>query len=158
MAIVPFEATVYRILIASPGDVGPDREVITNVINEWNYFNANSQKKVILPVRWETHSAPLYGERPQGIINEQLVEQCDLLVGLFWTKIGTHTGIALSGTVEEIEYFRSTGKPAMIYFSDKPIVPGQINTDQFTQLNEYREKLTKNGFVGKYVDAQDLNM
>ena len=69
-----------------------------------------------MPVRWETHAHPVTGTRPQGAINDQLVAQADLLVGMFWTKIGTSTGVAVSGTAEEIDKIVAAGKPAMLYF------------------------------------------
>ena len=50
-------------------------------------------------------------------LNDQLVDRCDILVGMFWTKLGTSTGVAASGTVEEIDRFVAAGKPAMLYFS-----------------------------------------
>jgi hypothetical protein len=42
---------------------------------------------------------------------------------MFWTKLGTDTGVADSGTVEEIDQFVSAGKPALLYFSSRPINP-----------------------------------
>ncbi|GBF72372.1 hypothetical protein PA598K_00621 [Paenibacillus sp. 598K] len=151
-----FKADVYRILIASPGDVGTDRDIIPAVISEWNDLRASQSNVVILPVRWETHSAPLLGDRPQEVINQQLVKDCDLLVGLFWTRIGTHTGVAESGTVEEIEYFIKMGKPAMIYFCSKPAELDKIDIDQYKQLTEFKEKLRPLGLVESYTGTQDL--
>lgn len=34
-------------------------------------------------------------------------------MAMFWTKIGTNTGIAESGTVEEIDLFVGAAKPAV---------------------------------------------
>ncbi len=51
-----------------------------------------TKKSVLLPLRWETHTAPEYGTRPQEVINRAIVDECDLLVGIFWTRIGSHTG------------------------------------------------------------------
>ncbi len=45
------------------------------------------------------------GDRPQGIINEQLVNNCDIFIGIFWGRLGTRTGKTESGSVEEIEKF-----------------------------------------------------
>jgi len=61
-------------------------------------------------VRWETHSYPATGERPQGIINRQIVDSGHLLIGIFGNRVGTPTGEAQSGTIEEIEEFRKTGR------------------------------------------------
>ena len=47
-----------------------------------------------------THSRPQMGDRPQELINKQLVGHCDLLIGSFWTRLGTPTGRAESGTAE----------------------------------------------------------
>ena len=151
-----FNATVYRILIASPGDVGAERELISEVIYEWNALQSCRQNIVILPVKWETHSAPMLGDRPQEIINQQLVLDCDLLVGLFWTRIGTHTGASESGTVEEIESFIKQGRPVMLYFSSKPIDPTKINIPQYQKLDEFKTKMRPLGLIESYENESDF--
>ncbi|MGK1995208.1 hypothetical protein ACR92Y_28705, partial [Klebsiella pneumoniae] len=65
-----YQATVYRILIASPGDLGEERNIIPEVISQWNAVRSESSKTVVLPVKWETHSAPMMGSRPQEVINQ----------------------------------------------------------------------------------------
>jgi len=52
---------------------------------------------------WETHATPESRVRPQAAINRQLVRQCDILVGMFWTKVGTRAGVAESGTVDRTD-------------------------------------------------------
>jgi hypothetical protein len=42
------------------------------------------------------------GAPPQTIINQQVLDKFDLLVGVFWTRVGTSTENHLSGTIEEI--------------------------------------------------------
>jgi len=59
---------------------------------------------------------PEMSGRPQGIINQRLLKECDLLIAAFWTRIGSPAGVAASGTVEEIEEHLAAGKEAMIYF------------------------------------------
>lgn len=88
-----YQATVFKVMIASPGDVAAERNVIREVITEWNNVNADARRTVLLPVGWETHSVPEMGDRPQAIINKQILGGCDLLVGVFWTRLGTETGI-----------------------------------------------------------------
>jgi len=152
------ESKVYRILIASPSDIGEERNIITEVISEWNDLHSKNTQIVLLPVRWETHSAPMLGDRPQEIINNQIVKDCDLLVGLFWTRIGTHTGKADSGTKEEIDYFIKSRKPAMIYFSSQPVEPIKIDMVQFEKLKVLKEDLKKKGLIENYSSAQDLKV
>jgi hypothetical protein len=69
---------------------------------------------------------PETGVRPQDAINRQLVADCELLLGMFWTKLGTSTDVADSGTVEEIDQFVRTNRPAMLYFSRRPIDPTKM--------------------------------
>lgn len=151
-----FDAKIFRILVASPGDVGEERNVIPEVVNEWNAVNAFAAKIVLMPVKWETHSAPLLGGRPQSIINEQLVKDCDLLVGVFWTRIGTSTGVSVSGTAEEIEQFVDSKKPVMLYFSQSPIDPDKIEIDQFTILKNFKEKMRLKGLTETYANIPDF--
>ena len=98
-----YDSKVYRVLIATPSDVEEEREIITNAIQNWNDLYPFSKKVVLLPLKWETHTAPDYGERPQEIINKAIVDDCDILVGCFWTRIGSPTGEEESGTIEEIK-------------------------------------------------------
>src|SRR5271165_6058547 len=98
-----YSCRVYRILIASPSDVEAEREIAVSVIQEWNNLHSYDRKVALLPLRWETHTAPEYGTRPQEVINRAIVDECDLLVGIFWTRVGTPTGIADGGTLEEID-------------------------------------------------------
>lgn len=153
---MPFDAKVFRVLIASPGDVGEERSVIPEIINEWNAVSSVQTKSILMPVKWESHSAPLLGNRPQAIINEQLVNECDLLVGVFWTRIGTHTGVSVSGTAEEIEQFVDKNKPVMLYFSQSPVDPDKIEIDQFTVLRKFKEKMRLKGLTETYSGIPDF--
>src|SRR5688572_29161035 len=114
---MPFQATAYRVLIASPSDVPDERKLANEIVHQWTAIHGASTQTVLLPVMWETHTAPEMGDRPQSIINRQIVDDSDALVGIFWTRIGTPTGVAESGSVEEIERFINSAKPAMLYFS-----------------------------------------
>lgn len=151
-----FDAKVFRVLIASPGDVGEERNVIPEVINEWNAVSAAQAKSILMPVKWESHAAPLLGGRPQEVINEQIVKDCDLLVGVFWTRIGTHTGVSVSGTAEEIEQFVALNKPVMLYFSQSPVDPDKIEIDQFTTLRSFKEKMRLKGLTESYTGIPDF--
>src|SRR4051812_41832398 len=117
---MPYDAKVIKVFIASPGDVSTERQIIRDAINEWNTIHSEDKRVFLTAVGWETHAAPAMGERPQGIINSQILAGCDLLVAVFWTRLGSPTGKATSGTVEEIEAHVSSGKPAMLYFSSAP--------------------------------------
>jgi hypothetical protein len=118
-----YSARVFRILIASPSDVEEERDAVVSVIQAWNDLHSRTRALVLLPLRWETHTAPEYGTRPQEVINRTIVDDCDLVVGIFWTRLGSPSGEADSGTIEEIERASRASKPVMLYFSRAEINP-----------------------------------
>src|SRR6266852_3361076 len=122
---MPFTSETYRVLIASPSDLAEERQAATEAVNDWNAQHAADESVILLPVKWETHAMPQSRVRPQEAIDVQLVRRCDILIGMFWTKIGTSTGVAVSGTVEGIDQFVAVGKPALLYFSNRPIDPNK---------------------------------
>ncbi len=151
-----FKANTYRVLIASPSDLTEERQAATDAINDWNVLHALAESIVLLPVKWETHATPRSGVRPQQAINEQLVSNSDMLVGLFWTKLGTGTGVAESGTVEEIDQFVAAKKPAMLYFSSRPVDPGKIDVKQHAKLKKFKDATYKTALVGSFSSVDQL--
>lgn len=147
-----YQATVIKLMIASPTDVAQERQLVREVIQSWNAIHAEDQQIVIMPVGWETHASPQMGDRPQAIINRQVLKNCDLLVAVFWTRLGSPTGKAASGTVEEIEEHLAAGKPALLYFSSAPVLPGSVDNDQYSALQEFKESCKKRGLIEEYED------
>lgn|GEM_PF-764664 len=155
-SIMTYNATAVKIVIASPSDVPNERRIIRNVLSEWNNINAESSKVVLMPVGWETHSSPLMGSRPQQIINEQVLENSDVLIAVFWTRIGTPTGEAASGTIEEIQRHVDAGKPTMIYFSSAPVRPDSVDTEQFQLIKEFKSWCYEKGLVEGYETPEEF--
>ncbi len=153
---MPYNATVYKVMIASPNDVAHERSIIRDVLNEWNTVNSDSRKIVLLPIGWETHTSPEMGENPQEIINKQIAKDCDLLVGVFWTRIGTPTQSYLSGTVEEIEEHIAKDKPTMLYFSSAPIHPDIVDQSQYNELKKFKEACSTRGIYETYSDLSEF--
>lgn len=151
-----YSAAVYKVMIASPSDVSAERSIVRDVLSEWNVVNADLRKQVLLPVGWETHSVPEMGDRPQAIINKQILHDCDLLVGVFWTRIGTATGEYESGTVEEIEEHIKAGRPTMLYFSSAPVMPDSVDPEQYRRLKDFRQNCQSRGLYEPYSDVQDF--
>jgi len=147
---VSYSAAVLKVMIASPSDVEQERRIARDAIQEWNFTHSEDKAIVLMPVGWETHSSPSMEGRAQDIINKQILEGCDLLIAIFWTRIGTPTGESESGTVEEINEHISAEKPAMIYFSSVPVVPESVDSEQYSKLNEFREDLRSRGLIESY--------
>jgi hypothetical protein len=145
-----FTSTSYKVMIASPSDVDQERNQAREVIHEWNAIYAEDRRTVLLPVGWDTHAAPAMGARPQEVINERVLKGCDLLVAVFWTRVGSPTGKAISGTVEEIQEHLDAGKPAMIYFSNQPVRPDSVDDAQYKSLQQFKDWCRENGLVDEY--------
>lgn len=154
---MPFKSDTYRVLIASPSDLAEERQVSTDVINEWNALHAAAEQTVLLPIKWETHALPTTGVRPQTAINKHIVADADMLIGMFWTKLGTSTGVAASGTVEEIDQLVAAGKPAMLYFSSRPIDPNKIDVAQHEALRQFKSETYSTALVGSFKSLEDLH-
>ena len=85
--------------IASPGDVSVEREALAGLIAELNQVidAVAPEKKISLEaVDWKKDAVPS-GGRPQEVINKYIGEY-DILVGVMWTRFGTPSGVAGSGT------------------------------------------------------------
>ena len=151
-----FTSQTYRVLIASPSDLAEERQAATEAVNDWNAQHAVAESVVLLPVKWETHAKPQSGVRPQEAINRQLVRDSDILIGMFWTKLGTNTGVAESGTVEEIDQFVAWGKPALLYFSSRPIDPNKIDLKQHKKLKSFKDATYKKALTGGFSRVDEL--
>jgi hypothetical protein len=153
---MPFSATVYNVLIASPSDVPNERLAIAHALHDWNSLNAQKESVILQPVMWETHSAPAMGDRPQGLINNQVVRGCDMIIGAFWTRLGSPTGIEESGTVEEIKWFLKNKKPVMLYFSKSQADLDSIDLEQLKKLKEFKSSIRDKGIQDDYRGCDEL--
>src|SRR5437879_5257131 len=115
---------ILRIIVASPGDVQPERDALPAVIDELNRGIASERGLRLELSRCETDSYPeFHPEGPQGLIDELLrIEDSDILIGIFWKRFGTPTKDAQSGTQHEVlrayEAWKEKRSPQiMIYFN-----------------------------------------
>ena len=93
--------TLIRVLIASPNDVVDERKILTSVIEEINQTAGHADNIRLDPIKWETHSRPGFGEDAQDVINQQIGDDYDILIGIMWKRFGSPTRRAESGTEEE---------------------------------------------------------
>jgi len=153
---MPYNATVINVMIASPGDVATERNVIRTAIHDWNAVHSADRGVILVPVGWDTHSAPEMGDRAQAVVNKQVLQNCDLLVAVFWTRLGSPTGKAASGTVEELEEHLKAGKPAMLYFSNAPVRPESVDDAQYKALRDFRAACQQRGLVETYDSLEEF--
>lgn len=135
-----FNASVFRVLIATPSDLTEERDVIERCILQWTTKNAHHDGIVLLPIRWENSYSPTMSAAPQDALNAQFAHHCDMVIGSFWTRMGTPTRDYEGGAEEEIDWYISNNKPTMIYFSDKLVAPSQLVHEQHEKLEAYKKK------------------
>jgi hypothetical protein len=152
----PFAAQVVRVLLASPSDVAEERDRIAEVIHQWNADHAEDTRTVLMPVRWETHATAEAGGHPQEILNRQIVDTSHMLIGVFWTRLGTATPKSASGTAEEIGRMLDADKPVSLFFSSRPVRPDSIDQDQYTALREFRTATRETALTYDFEDLRDL--
>jgi hypothetical protein len=68
---------------------GGDSQVVHNTITRWNVDDGEAHGVTVVPMDWSTDTAADYGVRPQGSINEQLVDRADVVLAIFWTRLGS---------------------------------------------------------------------
>lgn len=151
-----YEANAIEVMIASPSDVVRERQIVRDVIAEWNAIHSRREKTCLMPTGWETHSSPALSGRAQELINERVLKHADLLVGIFWTRVGSPTGKSISGSIEEIERHLEAGKPVMLYFSTAPVVPSSFDKEQYDALEKFKEWAKGQGLVETFEDATDF--
>lgn len=143
-------------LIISPSDVEDERRAVTDTIVAWNAHAGQSLGVSIDPVRWESHSRPELGDRPQSIINRQLVDGCDFGIAIFWSRLGTPTGGHKSGSAEEIERLLAMNKNVMVYLKTAPIPQRSLRDDQYQRLQSFKKTLGSRGLYTNFETETDL--
>jgi len=142
-----FEAFVLKVLISTPGDTGEEVAAVAESLHGWNGSRAESAQVVLLPRHWKSDAVPrLGGAGGQGVINEQLVDDADIVIALFDSRLGQATAAAVSGTAEEIQRAVDAGKHVHVWFSNEPI-DRRADLDQLAALNEFRSGLQAGGRV-----------
>ena len=104
-ATVPDE---IRVFISSPDDIKPVRKAALRVIRELAQGKASSHGLNL--IGYDQDSIPPTtvnlnrGEVAEdGIVENEIFKSCDLLIVLFWRRLGTPTGKAISGTAQEFD-------------------------------------------------------
>jgi DNA-binding winged helix-turn-helix (wHTH) protein len=155
--------TVYKVFIASPGDVLRERKIAYKVMAEVNQIFEDQNKPYHLEVyAWERHVYPDLG-RPQEVILKQIpIDQCDIFIGAFWKRFGTPPGGRrphdnkpyLSGTEQEIDEAiearkkNVNGQPIIMLYRKMDLLPEDMSEDdhlQYAQVIKYFRQFEPGG-------------
>ena len=148
--------TQYDLLISCPGDVCDELEVIRESIERFNELYTDTLGIAIRPRYWKNSSYPKSGGHPQKLLNEEFIYDCDAAIAILWSRFGSPTDKYGSGTEEEIEIMLNSGKQVFMYFSDKPVPPSQLNSEQYSQVKAFKEKYSSRGLYFTYSSIDDF--
>ncbi|NYI40139.1 hypothetical protein [Demequina lutea] len=153
-----YPTLALHLLISAPGDVPFDEmATVRKTISQWNLNLGRAVGLTVLPVSWTEHAVAEFGERPQAILNHQIVEEADLAIAIFYDRLGTPTGEAESGTAEEIKVLVAAGKSVAVLASATPRAPLRgVALQERQRLDAYLNELRKVALVFEYANAADL--
>jgi len=147
-SVMPESVKLFRVFVASPGDVVEERERLVGVVAELNRTIGAKESARLELVRWETDVLPGIGADAQDVINAQL-EPVQVFIAILWNRLGTPTKRGRSGTVEEFERalasFSASGCPRlMLYFRQGE--PGDSPLEmQAREVAEFRSEVAQRG-------------
>jgi hypothetical protein len=153
-------ARIVRIFASSPSDVANEREQLANVVAE-----LNTTLRVLVPenpivlelIRWETHVHPDAGDDAQEVVARQIGDY-EVFLGIMWSRFGTPTTRAGSGTEEEFRTAyqgwldRRVPSHVLFYFCTDSIPADVVwkEAAQLAQVGHFREELSHRGLVWHY--------
>ncbi len=142
--------TKLTITLCGPGDVIREIGIAENVIDSWNRTSRTLTGCELACQHWNTHAVPDMKARGQEVINHQLIDKSDLVIAIFWARLGTPTGLADSGTVEEVQRAMARGIRVMLYFSDLAAPMQQGDEAQRAKVKDFRKRVMDTGFAWSF--------
>jgi formylglycine-generating enzyme required for sulfatase activity len=155
----PHKVDKYHIFLASPGDMGAERQAVRGFFEEYNRYTESNQGVHFTVIDWENYATAGVG-RPQQLITSQTVARfrpsLALVIGLMGQRFGIPSGTHESGTEEEFEWalqnYLKTGFPEIKWFFRKldhftapSVDPRKIQTalEQWTKVLNFKQRLQR---------------
>jgi CheY-like chemotaxis protein len=151
---MPKTVVTYSLLVSCPSDVQGALEHIEKAVSSFNRGFGESNGIRIDTRHWskDAYANIVKGKSAQDELNDQIVDDADMVVAVFWSRFGSPTKTYGSGTEEEIERMLDNGKPVMLYFIDRPLPMSLIDGEQITKIQEFKKRHQNDGL---YVVLQD---
>ena len=150
-----------RVVLVAPDDVELEIEALKDVIQQAN--NWRQPDSLVDAWWWHTNSGPgLHLEGPQGLADDRMsISESDLVVAVFWARLGTAVHDAPSGTAHELmkarQSWRANGRPDVwVYFSTRDVPQQAALDEQFRALTRFRENLPPEQSTWQFTDSENL--
>lgn len=155
---------VVRLVAVSPCDVSAERELLDEIVDELNRGVAPALGCRLSLWRWETDVHPgLHLEGPQGLIDAAMrIEQADVVVGIFWSRLGGAIDDGGSATEHELrrawDAWSEHQRPdVLIYFCQRAVMPSKSEEAlQLYSLLRFREAMPKEQFWCRYESPREF--
>lgn len=140
-----------KLFISCPSDIKDEIDSIRFIVEEINKTVGKQNDYTIDCLNWKFDTYTDIGDDPQAVINNQIDDEYDILVGLLWQRVGVPTLRDKSGTIEEINRAISNSlKEKLIYFKTTPPENlNQINLEQLSKINSFKMDLSNRGVLYK---------
>ncbi len=159
---MPRSLRVFDVFVASPADVSEERDYLEEAIRELNQTWQRRLGVLLNLIRWETSVYPGFGEDAQDVVSKALPKKVDIFVGILWTRIGTPTKRAQSGTLEEFEtaYAQWQEDPdsirLLVYFKKSvPDALDKIDPEQLSKVRNFEKSLPARGGLSWVFDTAE---
>lgn len=159
------KVNVLRIFLASPSDVKAEREMIFVLKEDLDQLIGMDKNIKFEIVNWERNTYPGKGIDAQDVINQQINNEYDIFIGIFWQRFGTPTNRYESGTLEEYENAKKKyendkeNTHIMMYFKTEGI-QNIYDTDieQLEKVKNFKNKISKEDGVlySEFEKTEDL--
>lgn len=151
-----FPVLMVQVLVAAPGDTEGARRVVRQALEDWNALNGEATGVAFQPIMWERDGVPEPADLARADLDRHLVEKADVIVGTFWTRLGTADGDRPSTTAEQILCAIAAGTPALVYFATQPVLPDAVDEDEYARLRAFRERLQDRALADTYDTEAEL--
>jgi len=151
---MPRHALAISVFLASPSDVDHERSVVASAIQDWNDIHSRNRHVFFELIRYERSISAGMGADGQDVINMQVDDDYDLLIALFWNRLGSPTGRDVSGTIEEykraLERYKNGEKiDIAFFFKDYPVDLRRTDVSQVLAVQEFEKEVQSNGALTK---------
>ncbi len=156
MKPTPKPLNQYHVFLASPGDVGVERQLVRKFFDDYNRHIAHIWNARFEVVDWENYASTGVG-RPQELITQQTLDKyrgsLALVIGIMAQRFGSPSGKEESGTEEEfnwaMESHKTRGFPEIKWFFRKvdklelPSDPDEADAalDQWKKVRAFRKRM-----------------
>ncbi len=149
---------MFRVLLSSPSDLTPEREIVSKIVEEINSANKETPFGIEL-FRWENDTDPaiILDDGQKSIDKTFNYKHSELLIGMFYKKLGVGTVHEID---EAIESYKKYGYPEIkLYF--KKISKSLDKTTpaeraEFESLSAKKHEYMSQGIIQEFRNKGDF--